>query len=130
MSWHQRPKDNAWRQATLASARRFADRLWLYCNGCHRSYLVMHDEFVAFHQLESATTFPAINKRLRCVVCGEKKGQCRSESHGSENQRAYPVVCCSPAEGPQPVRRTLRRAAEPRRPFWPLFSNDDVQIEF
>lgn len=88
----------------------------------------MHDEFAAFHQLEPATTFPAINKWLRCVVCGQKKGQCRSESHGSEKQRAYPVVC-SPAEGPQPKRRLRQPSHGPRQANWPDIC-DDEQIEF
>lgn len=57
-----------WRQATLASSRRYNDRLWLICNGCHRSYLVMHDEFVAFHQLDPSTTFLRESKCLRCVI--------------------------------------------------------------
>lgn len=98
------------------------------CNGCHRSYLVMHDEFVAFHRLESETPFLLINTRLRCVVCGEKKGQCRSETHGSEKLMAYPIVG-SPREGPQPTRRILQPTHKPRRALWPEISNDE-QIEF
>ena len=121
-------KDVTWEPATLAGSRRHAERLWLICNACHRSYLVMHDAFVAFHQLEPAMTFPAVNKRLRCVVCGEKKGQCRSETHGSENQKAFPIVG-SPLEGPQPARRILQPAYEPRRVIRPDIG-DDEQIEF
>ena len=121
-------KDGHWRQATLAGARRYQDRLWLICNACQRSYLVMHDEFAAFHRLEPTTPFLLINKRLRCVVCGQKNGQCRSETHGSEALQAYPVVG-SPVEGPQPARRILQPPAEPRRANWPEIGNDG-QIEF
>ena len=121
-------KDVTWKPATLAGSRRHAERLWLICNACQRSYIVMHDEFVAFHGLDPSTTFLLINKRLRCVRCGEKRGQCRSETHGSENQRAYPILG-SPLEGPQPVRRILQPPYEPRRAIWPEIS-DDEQIEF
>ncbi len=123
------PKDNAWKQATLAGSRRHAERLWLICNACQRSYLVMHDEFVAFHRLDPSTPFPLLSKRMRCVICGEKRGQCRSETHGSENRKAYPVVG-SPVEGPQPMRRILQTPYEPRRAIWPELSDDDMQIEF
>src|SRR5690606_38807516 len=105
-----------------------ADRLWLICNACQRSYLVMHDEFVAFHGLDPATAFPTVNKRMRCVACGEKKGQWRPERHGSEKQKAYPIVG-APLEGPQPTRRILQPSYEPRRASWPEIS-DDEQIEF
>ena len=87
----------------------------------------MQDEFAAFHRLEPETPFPLINERLRCVACGEKKGQCRSETHGSEKQKAYPIVG-SPFEGPQPMRRILQPPYEPRRTNWPEIS--DERIEF
>jgi hypothetical protein len=122
------PKEEAWRKATLAGSRAHHDRLWLICNYCQRSYLVMHDEFVAFHRLGSSTPLLLINKRLRCVACGEKNGQCRSETHGSEAMKAYPVVG-SPVEGPQPARRIHQPHPEPRRVRWPEIEEDE-QIEF
>jgi len=128
-SWHQFPKDDAWKKATLASSRRYKDRLWLICNCCHRSYLVMHDEFVAFHRLEPTTPFLLINMRLRCVVCGEKNGQCRLETHGSQTMKACPVLG-SPSEGPQPVVRILKPPPEPRRIVWSEICDNDIQIEF
>lgn len=88
----------------------------------------MHDEFVAFHELEPETAFLLINKRLRCVSCGEKRGQCRSETHGTEERKAYPIVGSS-LEGPQPARRILQASYEARRAIWPDVS-DDEQIEF
>jgi len=128
-SWHQFPKDDAWKKATLASSRRYKDRLWLICNCCHRSYLVMHDEFVAFHRLEPTTPFLLINMRLRCVVYGEKNGQCCSETHGSQQQKAYPVVG-SPSAGPQPASRIVKPRSEPRRTAWPEVDNENLQSEF
>ena len=121
-------RDNAWPRATLASTRRHNDKLWLYCNGCHRSYTVLHDEFVAFHGLDHELTFPEINARMRCIICGEKKGQCRSEPYGIERRKAYPVAG-SADEGPQPARRILQLPYEPPRSNWPEIS-DDEQIEF
>lgn len=125
---NQFPEDVGWKTATVAGARRYQDRLWLICNCCQRSYLVMHDEFVAFHRLGPTTPFLLINRRLRCVVCGQKNGQCRSETHGSEALKAYPVVG-SPVEGPQPARRIIRPPPEPLRAGWSKIG-DNEQIEF
>jgi hypothetical protein len=66
-------------EVNAGDARRLApagERLWLICNAYPRSYLVMHDEVVAFHQLDPSTPFLIVNKRLRCVSCGEKLGKC------------------------------------------------------
>jgi hypothetical protein len=70
---------------------RYQDRLSLICNACQRSYLIMHDEFAAFHRLEPTTPCLLINRRLRCVVCRKKNGQCRSETHGLEAVTAHSV---------------------------------------
>lgn len=64
----------------------------------------MHDEFVAFHRLDPQTPFLLINERMRCIICGEKKGQCRPEPYGIEKRKTYPVAG-SPEEGPQPARQ-------------------------
>jgi len=84
----------------------------------------MHDEFADFHQLEPTTPFLLINRRLRCVVCGKKNGQCRPETHGSKALMAHPVLG-SPNQGPQPARRILRPPADPRRTFWPELGDDE-----
>lgn len=86
----------------------------------------MHDDFVAFHQLEPTTPFLNITTRRRCVVCGEENGQCRSDPR-LEALKAYPVVG-SPVEGPQPARRILQARPGTRRITWREIG-DDEQIE-
>lgn len=123
MSWHNRPKDDEWKSATLSCSR--DEKLWLHCGGCFRSYTVRFQAFVTFHDLAPETPFLIVNERMRCVACGERKGMCRPEPYGIEERRVFPVVG-SPDEGPQPFQRILQPQWEP-----PRRQPDDVpQLDF
>ena len=82
MAWHTRPKDDTWRQVTLAHLARLSQRLWLRCNGCGHSVIAPPDAFGSLHALPSCTPLLLIGERLVCSHCGERKGSCWPEPYG------------------------------------------------
>jgi hypothetical protein len=82
MSWHPRPKDEAWKHAHLAIVEKLGKHLWLNCGWCQRAVMADVREFAKTHQLDMNTPLLTVSRRLRCTRCGERKGQARLEPHG------------------------------------------------
>jgi len=82
MAWHITPKDDAWRQVTLASVEQLEQRLWLRCNGCGHSAIIAPRAFAERAGVDMTTPLLTIGQALRCVECGEQKGHCWPEPHG------------------------------------------------
>jgi len=80
--WHgPLPKNNAWRQVTLASIAAMGQRLWLRCNACGRDLSPEPKAFAAEHGLPLDTPLAIIARRLVCTRCGARKGNCRPEPY-------------------------------------------------
>mgnify|MGYP006945666701 CR=1 FL=1 len=70
-SWHgPLPKDDGWRQVTLASIAALGQRLWLRCNACGRDLSPEPKIFAAEHGLPLHTPLQIIARRLVCTHCG------------------------------------------------------------
>lgn len=81
MAWHTIPKDDAWKQVTLASVNALGQRIWLRCNGCGRDVYTPPLDFAAQRNLDPSTPLLVITIRLRCTRCGKRKGWCSPEPY-------------------------------------------------
>jgi hypothetical protein len=72
MSWHQIPKDDAWKRVTLAHVASLGQRIWLRCKACAHEQYQDPLAFAAFHDVDPATP-QLIAPKLLCTVCGEHK---------------------------------------------------------
>jgi hypothetical protein len=81
MRWHPAPKDDAWRQAHLATVKGIGRRLWLRCDIRAHAVMVEPDAFAVSHGLDVLTPLLAISQALRCTRCGERKAWCWPEPH-------------------------------------------------
>jgi hypothetical protein len=81
MSWHQTPKDDAWKRVTLSHIARLGQRIWIRCNGCGHEQIVEPLAFAAFHGLDEGTPLLSISERLVCTACGEHKAHCWPEPY-------------------------------------------------
>lgn len=88
MTWHRKPKDNAWKQVTPASVVASGTReLWLRCH-CGHSVDVDALEFARGHGLDpERTPLLRIAMALRCTRCGEKKAHCVPKPYGGMLRR-------------------------------------------
>ncbi|MFZ4807817.1 MAG: hypothetical protein ACOYLQ_11205 [Hyphomicrobiaceae bacterium] len=82
MSWHTIPKDDAWKQVTLASLAAAHQRVWLRCNACGHELIADPADFAARHDLPLITPLLRIAAALRCTECGERKAHCWPEPPG------------------------------------------------
>ena len=87
MSWHTKPKDDAWRHVTLAHIASLDQRIWLRCNACGHEQIVEPLAFAAFHDLEQSTPLLSIAERLVCTACGEHKAHCWPEPYSIEHNK-------------------------------------------
>lgn len=76
MTWHRRPKDDAWKKVTLASVRELGQKVWLHCNVCGHQRIEDPTELAIRASLDPATPLLLIGEALRCVECGERKAHC------------------------------------------------------
>ena len=80
--WNIIPKDNAWRQVTLASIEALQQKLWLRCDECAHDVITtpafMHEK----HGLDWRTPLLTISRSLRCSCCGSRKAACRPKPYG------------------------------------------------
>lgn len=74
MTWHTIPKDDAWKQVTLAYVVGRGKRIWVHC-ACGRNEMRDPTEFAAEKGLALTTPLLAIALRLRCQSCGKKQVQ-------------------------------------------------------
>ena len=82
MSWHTKPKDDAWKHFTLAHIASLNQRIWLRCNACGHEQIVEPLAFAAFHDLEQSTPLLSIASTIvgpaRARVCDLGTGDVRS----------------------------------------------------
>jgi hypothetical protein len=76
MSWHTKPKDDAWKRVTLAHLASLDQHIWLRCNACGYEATVEALAFASFHGLDEGTPLLKISERLACTACGEHKAHC------------------------------------------------------
>jgi len=81
MSWHTIPRDDAWRQVTLAHIHSLGQRLWINC-ACHRERLVEPLAYAVETGLDPATPLLSIALRLRCSACGTRRVAVQPEPYG------------------------------------------------
>ena len=82
MSWHQIPKDDAWKQAHLAMLVS-GKRAWLHCDDCRHSVMIEPAELAQRHRLDMQTPLLTISKAMRCTRCeasGDAAGRSRHDT--------------------------------------------------
>ena len=87
MPWHTIPRDNAWRQVTLASIHGLGQRLWLRCDHCGHDIIAEPITFSEQHQVSTGTPLLSISLRLVCTCCGERKSHCKPEPYTIERRK-------------------------------------------
>lgn len=90
MSWHPIPKDDAWKAVTLSHVHELGKRVWLRCNACGHDAYIAPNLFSAASSVPMETPLLLIGRRLRCMMCGERKGHCWPEPYsiGGETKRS------------------------------------------
>ncbi len=81
MSWHEIPKDGAWREVNLAYLAANGTRLWLRCNSCGHEVRSDPETFAIAHKLAPETPLLLIARRLVCAHCGERKAHAWPEPY-------------------------------------------------
>ena len=76
MSWHQSPKDDAWRQVHLAYLVERGQQAWLHCTACSHQLMVAPAELAERHSLSMTLPLLSIARRLVCTKCGARKAHC------------------------------------------------------
>jgi len=79
MSWHNIPKDDAWKQAHLAMLVKLGKPAWLHCDDCRHSIMIEPQEFARLHRLDMLTPLLTISKAMRCTRCWARRGCCWPE---------------------------------------------------
>lgn len=74
MAWHTIPRDDAWKQVTLAHVDALGRGIWIHCH-CGRQKIVGPGAFAIELRLPMTTPLLSIALRMRCTACGEKKVQ-------------------------------------------------------
>ena len=68
--WHRFPKDDSWRQCTLASSVKNGDRYQPYCRSCwHSGRIMTPEEVSAWADVPMETPIIALAARLVCLTC-------------------------------------------------------------
>src|SRR5690606_32681764 len=97
--WHgPLPKDDAWRQVTLASIAELGQRLWLRCNACGRDRSPQPEAFAAEHGLPLDMPLAIIARRLVCTHCGARKAQGRPGPYAIGKKARPPTRWSADAE--------------------------------
>lgn len=118
MSWHSIPKDDSWKQVTLAHIESLGQRLWISCH-CGREKIIGPSAYAAEVRTPMSTPLLAISLRLRCTACGEKRVHVRPEPYamgrkqcisGAFSSALHPIASqfdplASGSPGPQPTAR-------------------------
>ena len=76
MNCHVRPKDDAWKQVTIARQAADGNMLWMLCE-CGREIYVDPLVFAREKNIDPETPLFSVGAALRCTRCGEKKVRCR-----------------------------------------------------
>jgi len=87
MTWHRRPKDDAWRRVTLASINALGQRLWMHCNGCGHSVVEPPLAFAERARLETDTPLLIVAEALVCTRCQARKAHAWPEPYGTKLRR-------------------------------------------
>lgn len=83
MSWHKFPKDDAWKQVTLASVQALGNCIWIFCTACDHERTEDPAEFAHAKIIAMTTPLLLIASRLRCSKCGAKKALVWPEPYSS-----------------------------------------------
>jgi len=87
MSWHKFPKDDAWKQVTLASVEALGQRIWIRCNACEHERTENPAEFANAAALAMTTPLLLIASRLRCQKCGAKQALVWPDPYSSTRRK-------------------------------------------
>lgn len=87
MTWHQRPRDDAWRAVTLAQVLGMGHRLWLRCNACGHSTIEEPAALAQRAGLPLTTPLLLIAEALVCSNCGARRAHCWPEPYGIGQRR-------------------------------------------
>jgi len=82
MTYHKRPKDDAWREVTLSHCVRLGRHVWSYCCHCQRDVVMPPEAFAEATGVSMDEPLLLIAERMRCSRCGEKKIQLAPSPHG------------------------------------------------
>ena len=82
VTYHQRPRDDAWRAVTLAQVESMGHRIWLRCNGCGRSVMVAPADLSRTSGRPMSTPLLLIAEALVCSACGARRAHCWPEPYG------------------------------------------------
>lgn len=85
MTWNSIPKDDAWRQVSLAYVHASGQRIWIHC-ACGRQTVEEPLAYAQIHDISPDTPLLSIARRLRCSQCGERRVQVWPEPYSIERR--------------------------------------------
>ena len=87
MTYHRRPKDDAWKKVTLASVAELGQDLWLRCDACSHDRIEPPLELAGRTGLDPRTPLLLIAEALRCSRCHAAKAHCWPKPYGNEDRK-------------------------------------------